>query len=163
LFGLKGLTPPPNSYGSNPKSELGVWLIELSPGGKITIPAAEGGNEINRKAFFTEGKTLSISNQSIEGKKEITLFASQEVEFENTDPEEKAEILILQGRPLNEPVVQHGPFVMNSQEEISQAFADYRKTEFGGWPWDQEDKVFPREKGRFALLNGKESVPPTEG
>jgi hypothetical protein len=74
----------------------------------------------------------------------------------------QVEVLILQGRPIGEPVVQHGPFVMNTREEIMQAFTDYQRTQFGGWPWPNDAMVFPRTKGRFALLNGVESKPPVE-
>jgi hypothetical protein len=49
---------------------------------------------------------------------------------------------------------------MNTEQEIQQAFADYRKTQFGGWPWEDDAVVFPREKGRFSLMGGKEELPP---
>jgi quercetin 2,3-dioxygenase len=60
-------------------------------------------------------------------------------------------ILILQGKPINEPVMQYGPFVMNTKEEIHQAFDDYHQTQFGGWPWPKYDQVHERSKKRFAL------------
>ena len=53
-------------------------------------------------------------------------------------------------RDSNEPVAQYGPFVMNSQAEIQQAINDYRRSEFGGWPWPRYDVVHPRNQGRFA-------------
>ena len=48
---------------------------------------------------------------------------------------------------------------MNTRAEIEQAFADYSRTKFGGWPWPRDDHVFPRSKGRFALLDGIETNP----
>ncbi len=70
--------------------------------------------------------------------------------------DDETQLLMLQGRPIGEPVAQHGPFVMNTQAEIHQAFADYRRTEFGGWPWGRSDPVHPRDKGRFAQhANGR--------
>ena len=40
------------------------------------------------------------------------------------------EMLVLSGRPIEEPIVQYGPFVMNSSEEIEQAFRDFQSNQF---------------------------------
>jgi hypothetical protein len=85
------------------------------------------------------------------------LLAEEPVILENGN--EDAFLLLLQGCPIGEPVVQHGPFVMNTVAEIQQAFYDYRKTRFGGWPWERSDNVHPRQKGRFARYSdGREEV-----
>ena len=65
-------------------------------------------------------------------------------------PEGKVEVLLMQGRPIGEPVAQYGPFVMNTRAELEQAFNDFRRTQFGGWPFPANDPVHSRERGRFA-------------
>lgn len=158
---FQGLAPPPNSYGADPSSELAIWLIELQPGGQIDLPAARGGQAVNRKGYFTEGQSLLVGEQMIPPKSSVTFNAGETItRLSNPHASSVAEILVLQGKPIGEPVAQQGPFVMNTHAEIQQAYSDYRKTGFGGWPWPNDAMVFPREKGRFSLQGGKETLPP---
>jgi hypothetical protein len=49
---------------------------------------------------------------------------------------------------------------MNTRQELEQAFADYRATGFGGWPWKSDAPVHAREKGRFARYpDGRQEEP----
>ena len=74
---------------------------------------------------------------------------------------EPVELLLLQGKPLGEPIAQHGPFVMNTRAEILQAFQDYQATRFGGWPWPSDEPVHPRDAVRFARhADGREETGP---
>ena len=110
--------------------------------------------------YFIEGINVNIGNRLLTEHCALTVDASQDAIITNSHTTDNIEILVLQGRPINEPISQQGPFVMNTQQELRQAFSDYQKTQFGGWPWPQDAMSFPREKGRFALINGKEFTPP---
>jgi hypothetical protein len=68
--------------------------------------------------------------------------------------------VVLQGRPIGEPVVKQGPFVANTRGEIREAMIRYQETGFGGWPWDSDAPVHPRDRGRFARhVDGTEESP----
>ncbi|MEY4236629.1 MAG: hypothetical protein RLZZ454_1887 [Pseudomonadota bacterium] len=137
----KGLPPPPHSWASQADSDLAIFTVRMEPGARWTLPAATN-QETRRQLYFFKGVTLSAAGETIGVRSVIEVRATDAVEIING--EETSELLMLQGRPIGEPVAQYGPFVMNTQEEIHQAFADYRRTEFGGWPWGQSDPVHPR-------------------
>ena len=69
----------------------------------------------------------------------MQLISDADVILHSAD--EACEFLLLQGRPINEPIARYGPFVMNTEQEIQQAFSDYRKNQFGGWPWPSHAPV----------------------
>lgn len=138
--------PAPDSWAADPSNELAIWLIKMDAHGQWTLPPASF--QTNRSLFFYKGAQLKIAGVPVKPYHSVELLADQPTILEN-GPEE-ASLLLLQGRPINEPVVQHGPFVMNTASEIHQAFSDYRTTQFGGWPWPRHDNVHPAHKGRFA-------------
>lgn len=147
--------PAPDSWANEPENEVGIWLIKMEANAQWTIPAAS--LEVNRSLYFYRGSTINITGISIENYHSVDLLADQTVIIENGNKD--AFLLLLQGKPINEPVVQHGPFVMNSSAEIQQAFNDYRKTQFGGWPWPRFDNIHQRDRGRFARYSeGREEV-----
>ncbi len=141
------IAPPPKSWAANPESDVAIWTIKMESGAELKLPPAT--KESNRVLYFFVGESLQIAEENL--KVGHCAQVQPDAELVLVNGSEPAEILVLQGRPLNEPVVQHGPFVMNTQGEIRQAMLDFQRTQFGGWPWDEDAPVHPREQGRFAL------------
>ena len=146
---LAGLTPPtapPSSWASRDEADLAIWHIVSEADGRWTIPSAASGLTV-RTVYVFEG-SLRIGEHTIDAPTGMVLQSDIPVEI--VAGPDGAEALVLQGRPIGEPVVSHGPFVMNTRAEIEQAFTDYQRTGFGGWPWPTDDPVHPRDAGRFA-------------
>jgi redox-sensitive bicupin YhaK (pirin superfamily) len=147
LDGANPPAPPPDSWAANPDAELAIWLVTLEPGAQWTVPAAQGPRAARTLYFFVGGK-LQIEERALTKHSAIEVAADRPVTL--AAPEGKIEVLLMQGRPIGEPVAQYGPFVMNTRAELEQAFYDYQRTQFGGWPFPADDPVHPRERGRFA-------------
>jgi quercetin 2,3-dioxygenase len=148
--------PAPNSWASQKGTEVGIWLIKMEANAQWTVPAASP--EVNRSLYFYRGDGIQIAGLLINPYHSVDLLAGEPATIQNNNTD--AYLLLLQGQPIAEPVVQHGPFVMNTAAEIQQAFTDYRQTRFGGWPWPTHDNVHPRSSGRFAKhANGKTENP----
>jgi redox-sensitive bicupin YhaK (pirin superfamily) len=138
--------PPPNSWAADPINEVAVWNIKMEAGATYTLPKASAG--INRTIYFYEGNDITVAGTTIKNYHAIELKSDVDVII--TSGSHDTSILLLQGKPIGEPVMQYGPFVMNTKQEINDAFEDYHKTQFGGWPWPKFDQVHARDKSRFA-------------
>ncbi len=141
------LSPTPNSWAADPKNAVGVYTVRMEAMAKWTLPKTN--SEASRTIFYYKGDSIEIDEQIIKSDQLLELHAGEDISIKNGDAD--SFFLILEGRPISEPVAQHGPFVMNTQEEIREAMADYGRTQFGGWPWADREVVHAREKGRFAL------------
>ncbi len=144
---VKAPDPAPNSWAAEAQHEVAIWTIKLEAGAKWDLPISSP--EVNRSLYFYKGDSVQIADKKFTTHQAIELHADQEVLIENG--EEESYLLLLQGKPIGEPVVQQGPFVMNTSAEIQQAMREYQQTQFGGWPWPDYDHVHPKEKSRFAL------------
>lgn len=141
------LRPPPYSWAAQPEADVAILTLKMAPGARWTLPSAAV-PLARRKLYFFSGSSVDVDGQRIEGPVSIELRATQDVELVNG--EAPSEFLMLQGRPIGEPIAQYGPFVMNTEQELRQAFADYQRTQFGGWPWPKTDPVHDNAPARFA-------------
>lgn len=147
LNNLKAPKPTPDSWAANPENEVAIWTIKLESDMEWVLPKSK--SEVNRTLYYYKGNSLFIDKTTIPSNQAIQLKSDQDWLLKAGESD--CYLLMLQGKPINEPVVQYGPFVMNSETEIQEAFEDYRKTQFGGWPWPIRDQVHSRDRGRFAL------------
>jgi len=143
----QGPPPPPSSWAADPSHEVAVWTLKMEPGATVTLPPASAG--VNRTLYFFIGDRVSIAGTDVTEPRAVRVQPDVELTIDNGPAE--AELLMLQGQPIGEPVAHHGPFVMNAPGELKQAFVDYHRTGFGGWPWDSDGPAHPREQGKFAI------------
>ena len=152
------LAPPPDSWAAQADADVAIWTVRMDAGARWTLPAASG-TKTRRQLYFFRGESVSVGGRRVAEHSAIELRAEVDVELINSAGVE-AEFLLLQGRPIGEPVIQYGPFVMNTKAEITQAMDDYRRTQFGGWPWLDAAPVHGRDPARFAFYpDGREEGP----
>ncbi|MGY0039132.1 pirin family protein [Pedobacter sp. NJ-S-72] len=106
-------------------SELHVYNVRLNAGGEAAF---------NFPAHYNTGILIVEGSVMINGEKAT---GNQFVYFRNDGEEilvkasENSIVLILSGEPINEPIAQYGPFLMNNQAEIKKAISDYNEGRFG--------------------------------
>jgi hypothetical protein len=147
LGGAKPPAPPPDSWAAHDDADVAIWSIALEPGAAWTLPPARDARTA-RTLYFFSGRAVQVDGRLVTHAGAVEIVGDRPVSLAAVDG--PVELLLLQGRPIGEPVAQYGPFVMNTRAELEQAFSDYRRTQFGGWPYPVDGPVFPRERGRFA-------------
>ncbi len=156
IGGQSAPDPAPDSWAADPDNDVVIAIIDMEAGAHWTIPAAAA--DKRRTIYAFEGGHPTVAGQDIPTYHSAELDPAQNVDI--VCGGEALRLLLLQGKPIGEPVVQYGPFVMNTRAEIQQAFEDYQTDNFGGWPWERSDNVHPREQGRFARhADGREERP----
>ena len=148
LAGSTPPAPPPNSWAARPEADLAIWHIAMASGATWELPPAAGPDTV-RTLYVFEGAGLLIGSHHVDVDTGALVDASRAIEL-TADGGAPVEILLLQGRPIGEPVARYGPFVMNTEAEIRQAFTDYQANAFGGWPWEVDAPNHGPNKGRFA-------------
>lgn len=148
--------PPPSSWAARPEAHVAIWTIRIGAGGRAVLPATEPG--VGRTLYFFAGDAIEIAGQKLTEHSAIRV--TPDVSLEIVSRAGPAELLCLQGRPIGEPVFQHGPFVMNDRQEIVDAIDDFQRTGFGDWPFDRDDPDHGRGTTRFAVhADGRREEP----
>lgn len=147
--GVKSIDPLKHSWAMDPAHHVGIVLVDMEPNTTFTLQATSP--TMNRYIFFYDGKsTINVEGHEINERYLVDANGGENIQIKNGTSFSK--LIILEGEPINEPVAAYGPFVMNTEQELRDAFREYQVTEFGGWPWgDKEtDLVHPKDAGRFA-------------
>lgn len=151
--------PPPDSWASPSENEVAIWTLQMAPGSRYELPPCKSNQGVRRTVYFFKGEKATVGDKELKSNKAVEVKAGVPCPLHNSG-KGAVEFLVLQGRPIGEPVVQHGPFVMNDRAGIQQAFADYQRDEFGGWPHRNDGPVHGRDQGRFAkYADGKIEQP----
>ena len=120
----RGHSGPAHSY-----TPMNVWDLRLAAGKRIELPAPAGWTT----AVVVLRGTVQVSDNDIVRDAQFALLDPEGTTFSlaaNND----ASILVLSGEPIEEPIAGHGPFVMNTREEIHQAIRDFSTGQFGRMP-----------------------------
>ncbi|AWM93321.1 quercetin 2,3-dioxygenase [Pseudomonas sp. 31-12] len=118
---FEGHTGPARTF-----TPIDVWDLHLNGGKLLTLDLHEGRNT----AVVVLRGTVEVNGLELVREGQLALF-ERDGHHLSLEANDDAVVLLLSGEPIDEPIVGHGPFVMNSEQEIHQAFADFQSGLFG--------------------------------
>ena len=110
-------------------TDIDVWDIRLNAGKAVTFDVHQGRNT----ALVVLHGAVEVNGQEVVREGQLALF-ERDGSHVRLEANNDAVLLILSGEPIDEPIVGHGPFVMNTDAEIQQAFVDFQSGKFGRMP-----------------------------
>lgn len=110
-------------------TDIDVWDIRLNAGKAATFDVHQGRNT----ALVVLHGAVEVNGQEVVREGQLALF-ERDGSHVRLEANNDAVLLILSGEPIDEPIVGHGPFVMNTDAEIQQAFVDFQSGKFGRMP-----------------------------
>lgn len=145
--GTQGLQATNSSWASDERSKLRILNISMEKGSSLDINQVS--ETLNRNLYLYHGEAIEIDGEEIRGKKSIKLEGNADIKIEAKDD---VKLLLLEAEPLNEPILNDGPMVMNTEEEVLQGYRDFWDNQYGGWPWKEASPVHDKEEGRFSAV-----------
>jgi redox-sensitive bicupin YhaK (pirin superfamily) len=116
-----GHSGPAHTY-----SPMNVWDVRLAAGKSVELPQPEGWTTL----LIVLAGTVMVNGEAVLREKQVATLSTEGTGV-TIEANGDAKLLLLAGEPIDEPVVGYGPFVMNSQQEIMQAIADFNGGKFG--------------------------------
>jgi redox-sensitive bicupin YhaK (pirin superfamily) len=104
---------------------LNVWDLQLNPGRLTSVQLPPGHTAL----VIVQSGTVLVNDHPIKGVELVSLDRDREQVI--LHPDSPSRMLVLSGAPLNEPVIGHGPFVMNTRDQIHEAIQDYQAGRMG--------------------------------
>lgn len=108
---------------------INVWDLRMTKGGSTSLSLPEG----HTVAIVVLKGQVRVNGSAAMREADLALLDRKGGEF-TVDADSDATLLVLSGEPIDEPVVMHGPFVMNTVDEIRQAMVDFQRGKFGAIP-----------------------------
>ncbi len=119
---VKGVKGPASTF-----TNINMYNVKIENNGKVELNES---SNFNMGILLIEG-TVKINEEKVCKENDFILFDNVEGNISVEAITEDALFIVLSGEPINEPIVSYGPFVMNTTEEIYQAYEDFRNNKFG--------------------------------